>query len=154
MAYRFLPTKGGGYHRTGSRTPMQWDNSRNLGFSAGNAEDLYLPVDPNPGNATVEAQEQDPGSMLNHIRGILQLRREYADLGNCSSFRVYSAKEGSRLFAYKRGEMLLAVNPGLETLNLALDGEYTPVYTFGTATVEGKTATLGVQSFLVLKQNV
>ena len=50
--------------------------------------------------------------------------------------------------------MLLAVNPGLETLNLALDGEYTPVYTFGTATVEGKTATLGVQSFLVLKSNV
>lgn len=154
MAYRFLPTKEGGYHRTGSRTPMQWDNSRNLGFSAGNAEDLYLPVDPNPGNATVDAQEKDPGSMLNHIRGILKLRREYADLGNCSPFRVYSAKEGSRLFAYKRGEMLLAVNPGLETLNLALDGEYTPVYTFGTATVEGKTAALGAQSFLVLKPNV
>jgi maltose alpha-D-glucosyltransferase/alpha-amylase len=84
----------------------------------------------------------------------LKLRREYADLGNCSPFRVYSAKEGSRLFAYKRGEMLLAVNPGLETLNLALDGEYTPVYTFGTATVEDKTAALGAQSFLVLKPNV
>ncbi len=34
MRYRWLPTKEGGYHRTGSRTPMQWDNGRNMGFSS------------------------------------------------------------------------------------------------------------------------
>ena len=57
MAYRWLPTKEGGYHRTGTRTPMQWDNGKNLGFSAGKAEDLYLSVDPNPGCNSVQEQE-------------------------------------------------------------------------------------------------
>ena len=41
-----LVSKEGGYERTGSRTPMQWDGSTNAGFSAAPAEDLYLPLDP------------------------------------------------------------------------------------------------------------
>lgn len=151
MAYRWLPTKEGGYHRTGSRTPMQWDNGRNLGFSTAEAGDLYLPVDPNPGNTTVESQEADPASMLNHVRSVLALRRQEKDLGNYSSFSVYHAQEGDRLLAYKRGDLLLAVNPGLEGKTLALDGAYEAIFTFGQAEVEGKTLTLGAQSFVVLK---
>ncbi len=149
--YRFLPTKEGGYHRTGSRTPMQWDGGENLGFSRGGADKLYLPVDPQPGNATVAAQEADPDSMLNHIRRVLNLRRDNPDLGNCSPFAVVHAVEGDRLFAYKRGELLLAVNPGLEDKNLALDGAYTPIYTFGTARVAGEALTVGAQTLVVLQ---
>ncbi len=37
MRYRNLPTKEGGYVRTGTRTPMQWDASANLGFSTADA---------------------------------------------------------------------------------------------------------------------
>ena len=151
MAYRWLPTKEGGYHRTGTRTPMQWDNGKNLGFSAGNAEDLYLPVDPNPGDTTVQAQEQDENSMLNHMRRIIALRKEYADLGNYSPFRVYSAEEGSRLFAYKRGDMLLAVNPSLEAMELKLDGKYEAVFCFGQGKLTKKKLAIGAQSFVVLK---
>lgn len=150
MAYRWLPTKEGGYHRTGTRTPMQWTNGENLGFSSGKAEDLYLSVDPNPGCNTVQAQEQDADSMLNHIRAVLALRKSYADLGNYSPFTVYSAEEGSRLFAYKRGDMLLAVNPSLNTLELQLDGAYEVVYHFGACGL-GEKLTLAAQSFAVLK---
>ena len=150
MAYRWLPTKEGGYHRTGSRTPMQWDESANLGFSTGKAEDLYLPVDPNPGDATVAAQEKDPGSMLNHVRGLIALRQGNPDLGNYSPFAVYHAEEGDRLFAYKRGELLLAVNPSMEEKTLELDGAYEVLYSFGTAAA-GEKLTLGAQSFAVLQ---
>ena len=150
MAYRWLPTKEGGYHRTGSRTPMQWDESANLGFSEGRAEDLYLSVDPNPGNTTVEAQEKDPASMLNHVRGLLALRRDNPDLGNYGPFAVYHAVEGDRLFAYKRGDMLLAVNPSLEEKTLELDGAYELAHSFGIAGA-GEKLTLGAQSFAVLK---
>ena len=151
MAYRWLPTKEGGYHRTGSRTPMQWDDTKNLGFSAGKGEDLYLPTDPNPGDATVTAQEADPYSMLNHLRRVIALRQSHPDLGNYSGFSVYHGEEGDRLFAYKRGEMLLAVNPSLEEKTLKLDGAYEPVFTFGPAAVDGQTLQAGPQSFAVLK---
>ena len=45
MRYLPLPTKEGGYFRTGSRTPMQWDDTANHGFSTADAKDIYLPVD-------------------------------------------------------------------------------------------------------------
>ncbi len=150
MAYRWLPTKEGGYHRTGSRTPMQWNDGKNLGFSDGDAADLYLSVDPNPMGSTVEGQEKDENSMLNHVRRLIALRQANADLGNYSSFEVYSAEAGRRLFAYKRGNMLVAVNPGKDAAELQLDGKYEEIFTMGTVQVE-ETAVLGSQSFVVLK---
>lgn len=148
MMYRWTPTKEGGYHRTGSRTPMQWDNTKNLGFSTG--DEIYLPVDPNPGNATVAAQEADPDSMLNHIRRVLALRKAYADLGNYSPMEVFYAKAGDKLFATKRGDMIVAVNPGLEDKELTLDGAYEIVYTFGDVGIEGEKLKVRPQTFAVL----
>ena len=150
IRYRWLPTKEGGYHRTGSRTPMQWAPGKNLGFSTAEADQLYLPVDPAVDAPTVASQEADPASMLHFVRSLTALRRSEADLGNYSPFAVYSAESGSRLFAYKRGALLVAVNPGAEALPLELDGAYEPIFTLGQADV-GEHLTLGSQSFVVLK---
>ena len=149
MAYRFLPSKEGGYHRTGSRTPMQWEKGVNLGFST--SETPYLPVDPSENAPTVERQETDPNSMLNFVRGLLKLRRENPDLGNYSPFAVYFAQTGSRLFAYKRGQMLVAVNPGGEEMRLELDGAYTVCHSMGKAELDDNSLTLGGQGFAVLR---
>ncbi len=151
MRYRWLPTKEGGYHRTGSRTPMQWNNGHNLGFSDGREEDLYLPVDPNPNGTTVESQENDLDSMLHFIRGLIYLRQTHEDLGNYSPFQVYHNEKGDRLFAYKRGRYLLAINPGLETKKLTLDGKYCNVYSFGEVCMGDAEVTLESQSFVVLQ---
>ncbi len=151
MRYRWLPTKEGGYQRTGARTPMQWSSGKNLGFSTAEAEMLYLPIDDAPGYPTVEAQEADPKSLLNHMRAVIALRHSEEDLQCYSPFAVYSAEKGSRLFAYKRGKLLLAVNPGTETCALALDGKYEAIFTVGKPSVEGSTATLPSQSFVILK---
>ena len=151
IRYRWLPTKEGGYHRTGTRTPMQWDESENLGFSTAPADKLYLPVDPQPGHSTVAAQEADPASMLNHIRSVLALRKSQPDLGNYTSFEVAHAKEGDRLFAYKRGELLLCVNPGLNSETLTLDANYDLLHSFGSAEIADKTLSIAPQTLTVLK---
>ena len=151
MAYRWLPTKEGGYHRTGSRTPMQWDSSKNLGFSSAAADKLYLPVDPAENAPTVENQEANSNSMLHFVRDLIALRHAQEDLCNDSPFAVYSAEEGSRLFAYRRGKLLVAVNPGLQTLPLELDGNYHSIYALGNAQIDGKMLQLGSQSFVILQ---
>ena len=130
---------------------MQWDNSQNLGFSTAEADKLYLPVDPNPDNTTVAAQEADPNSMLNHIRAVLALRKAQPDLGNYTSFEVVHAVEGDRLFAYKRGELLLCVNPAADAGTLTLDSKYEVIHSFGSAEVEGQTLRIAPQTLTVLK---
>ena len=151
MRYRNVPTKEGGYHRTGSRTPMQWDKQKNLGFSTAEAAHLYLPVDPAVDAPTVQAQQQDPDSLLNFVKKLLSLRHSYEALQNCSPFTVFSAEPGSRLFAYKRADMLVAINPGEATVELPLDGKYTVDFQLGTGTIDGMLLRLEAQSFVLLK---
>ena len=125
-----LPTKEGGYTRTGSRTPMQWDEGKNLGFSKGLAEDLYLPVDPAPDAPTVGAQENDPASLLNTVKAILRLRHACPDLQADGSFAVLHAKKGDPLLVYRRGSLTLAVNPSDKPQKTGLTGK--PAFRIGT----------------------
>ena len=149
MNYRFIPTKEGGYHRTGSRTPMQWDSTENLGFSKAAAEQLYLPVDPTSDAPTVENQLADPDSMLHFVRSVIVLRHEQADLQAYSPFAPFYV--GKRAFAYKRGKLLLAIHPGLEAEEIALDGKYEMIFSHGAPAVQDKTLTMAPGSFAVLK---
>ncbi len=148
MPYRWVCTKEGGYQRTGSRTPMQWDSSKNLGFST--ADTPYLPTGDPESAPTVHAQEQDPGSFLHFMRQLIALRQSQKDLGNYSDFQVYFAESGNRLFAYKRGNLLLAVNPSLESLTLSLDGSYQILYQVGSPSLAER-LTMPAQSFAILK---
>ena len=151
LPQRLLKTKEGSYRRTGARAPMQWHSGKNKGFSDGDAP-LYLSVDERDCAPNVADQEKDPDSMLNFVKGLIALRKAYPDLGNYSPFAVYSAEPGSRIFAYKRGQMLVAMNPGTEVLELKLDGAYEAVYTIGAPAVSGEVLTLPEQSFAVLRR--
>ena len=139
MRYFDLPTYEGGYFRTGSRTPMQWDGSKNLGFSTGCADALYLPVDAAADAPTVEAQEGCPDSLLNTVRAILKLRHAEEDLQADAEFEPLCTEKG-KPFVYRRGSLVLAVNPSGEAL-----------FTLGEARAAGGRLTMGPQSFVVLK---
>ena len=76
--------------------------------------------------------------VLEHPDALMALQRSYAEAG-------------SRIFAYKRDTMLVAMNPGTENLEIELDGTYEPVYTIGAPAVKGTTLSLPEQSFVVLK---
>ena len=153
MRYIKLPTKEGGYFRTGSRTPMQWNGGANLGFSAGDTDSLYLPVDPAPDAPTVAGQEADPDSLLHTVRAILALRHAEPELWANAPFSVHFAEEGSRLFVFRRGSLYVAVNPGAVECAFDAPGARAILFSIGSCTVaEGSgRVTLGAQSFAVLR---
>ncbi|MEZ5091542.1 alpha-amylase family glycosyl hydrolase [Nocardioides sp.] len=76
-----------GYNRAGCRTPMQWDDGPNAGFSTADPSRLYLPVDPSPDRPTVAAQDGVPDSTLTLVRELLALRRETPSLQGTASTR-------------------------------------------------------------------
>ncbi|QMV86126.1 glycosylase [Corynebacterium hindlerae] len=81
MTYRQLPTHEGGYARTGSRTPMQWDSDKlNFGFSDVATDLLYLPVGDDPA-VSVTSQEGANGTMLETVRSLIGLRQQHPALG-------------------------------------------------------------------------
>jgi alpha-glucosidase len=64
------------YSRDKCRTPLQWRNAPNAGFSPAHIQP-WLPVNPNyQQGINVEDQEKDPGSMLNFYRRLIHLRSQ------------------------------------------------------------------------------
>jgi maltose alpha-D-glucosyltransferase/alpha-amylase len=79
--------------RNAVRTPMQWTAGKNGGFSkAPNAQCVLAPVDDGPfgfKKVNVEAQRNDPESLLQFIQKLAQLRRSEIQIGegNCHFLR-------------------------------------------------------------------
>jgi maltose alpha-D-glucosyltransferase / alpha-amylase len=71
--------------RNGVRTPMQWSADRNAGFSRANRQRLYLPVITDPEyhyeTVNVEAQGQNPHSLLSWMRRLIALRKRHRAFG-------------------------------------------------------------------------
>jgi maltose alpha-D-glucosyltransferase/alpha-amylase len=156
MRYLSLPTKEGGYTRTGSRTPMQWKSGKNLGFSAAPPEQLYLPVDGAPDAPTVESQEKDSSSLLNTVKALLRLRHAETDLQakpNLEILHAGNGEAGDRSFIYRRGSHICAVNPGGQEVNVpaAASCPAAPRFAIGNCEYGGGYFRLGAQSFGVWK---
>ncbi len=152
MRYLSLPTKEGGYFRTGSRTPMQWSNGKNAGFSTADPDDLYLPVDPSEDAPNVEAQEGNPYSLLNTVMTLLTLRHEEPDLQADGPFEVLYARQGRLPFVYRRGDLVIAVNPSTEVVNATIEEpDKKVIFSIGDVSAEGGAIRLEAQSFLILK---
>lgn len=66
--------------RNGVRTPMQWDDSLNAGFSDAPPEMLYTPVITQGSFSykivNVAAEKVDPNSLLSRMKHLIQIRRE------------------------------------------------------------------------------
>lgn len=60
--------------RDNSRTPMQWDDSPNAGFTTGTP---WLAVNPNHTAINVSQQQNDPNSVLSYFKQLIRLRKEY-----------------------------------------------------------------------------
>jgi maltose alpha-D-glucosyltransferase/alpha-amylase len=100
--------------RNGVRTPMQWNGDRNAGFSRTNPARLFSPVimDPVWGYQAinVEAQQDDPSSLLSWMRNLIALRKLFQVFGRGTL--EFLSPENRKVLAYLRryeGEQVLCV---------------------------------------------
>ena len=152
MRYLDLRTKEGGYQRTGSRSPMQWSRDKNAGFSGAPAEQLYLPQDASADAPCVSEQLTDADSLLSEVRRLVALRHAHEDLQADAPFEVVNDNERTAPFVYRRGGLLLAVNPSSAKKTFedsALVGREL-VYRIGNPSVVGRRLVMSGQSFAVL----
>ncbi|MGE8203650.1 alpha,alpha-phosphotrehalase [Heyndrickxia sp. NPDC080065] len=94
--------------RDNSRTPVQWSNEANAGFTTGTP---WIRVAPNFQSINVENALQDNDSVFYHYQKLIQLRKQY-DIITDGSYELILADHPS-IFAYIRNghnEKLLVIN--------------------------------------------
>ena len=114
--------------RDGARTPMQWDKSANAGFSFGKIVDPWLPVHENYLELNVETALQQPDSILNFYRQLLQIRKQSNALrrGKWRTLLHYPHEHMVYVRETKRETVLIAINFSYEqpfTINDPIDRE-------------------------------
>lgn len=72
--------------RSAVRTAMQWDDSRNAGFSTADPDELPRPVitrgQYRASIVNVEAQRRDPDSLLRWLEEVIRTRKRCPEIGN------------------------------------------------------------------------
>jgi oligo-1,6-glucosidase len=70
---QFIEDQKTGGARDNGRTPFQWNNSKNGGFTTGQP---WLKVNDNFSTLNAAIQEKDPNSVLNYFRKMVKLRKD------------------------------------------------------------------------------
>ncbi|KAF6631688.1 alpha,alpha-phosphotrehalase [Paenibacillus sp. LX16] len=83
--------------RDNSRTPMQWDGTRNAGFTTGTP---WIKVDERYPQINVQAQLEDPNSIYHHYRKLIHLRKTVQVLTDGMYQRLDEAHP--QVYAYQR----------------------------------------------------
>jgi oligo-1,6-glucosidase len=107
--------------RDNARTPMQWDDSENAGFTTGTP---WLKVNPNYKEINAKKSLENSNSIFHYYRNLIKLRKEYKVI-------VYGdynliLEEHDQIYAYTRvldNETLLVItNFSIETPEFQLPG--------------------------------
>jgi maltose alpha-D-glucosyltransferase/alpha-amylase len=127
--------------RNGVRTPMQWSGDRNSGFSRANPQKLFLPVIIDPEyhyeSVNVEAQEQNPQSLLWFHKRLIALRKNHQVFGRgvVEFLRPENPKVLAFVRSYQDEHVLVVANLSrfcqAVHLDLSLWRGITPIEMFG-----------------------
>ncbi len=87
--------------RDNSRTPMQWEDESQAGFSG--AEQTWLKVNPNYKEINVKKEQADEQSVLHYYRKLIGMRKweEYRDVVIFGTFEPYDT-DAEQVIAYER----------------------------------------------------
>jgi len=153
------PSVEGGYERTGSRSPMQWDKTLNAGFSSASVADLYIPLDPVPGRPDVESMVAYKNSLWHEVKKLNELRLSHRALQSNPPIEFLSSGDKSKgsPLAYRRGtgrgSVVVALNLSSKAASLELSGadKMRVLYSIGSeCQISGSKITLPVDSGVFL----
>ena len=125
---------------------MQWTEEKGRGFSTKSR--AYLPTSKKKGQS-VEAQEKDENSILNTVRELIKIRKEYPAL-NANGSQAFVEKGYPAIFERVNGEQKITVivNPSDKTIQRKL--KFSKVIKSQNVTVNGEEILLGAQSYAIL----
>lgn len=109
--------------RDNARTPMQWSDEKNAGFTTGTP---WLKVNENYTKINVRQQEMDPDSVLQYYRRLIALRKDpaYREVFAYGKFAPAFAETDKIMAYYRKTEektVLIAANFGETVAELKLD---------------------------------
>lgn len=84
--------------RENARTPVQWTDGKNAGFSKA---DPWFGVNPNYKEINVKAEEKDKDSILNYYRALFKVRSKYYDIFKDGIYKEYYPKS-KEVYCYER----------------------------------------------------
>lgn len=151
-----LKSVEGGYGRTGSRSPMQWDDTANAGFSAAPPEKLYIAIDPDKNRPTAKKEKADENSLYNEIKKLIKIRQETPALQSSGKIKFVYAKENAYPLAYIRSagndEILVVINPSDREQGFDIDAAADKViYQKGSVELSSGRVTAAAQSAAYIK---
>ena len=134
--------------RDNARTPVQWSDSDNAGFTTGTP---WLEVNPDYKEINVESQLTDSVSLLSFYKKMTALRKtqEYKDTFVYGSFKPYK-EDQENLIAYTRTEeknILVMGNLQSQSRNVELPGEVKNVLLNNQEEVQIKNGTISLNPY-------
>ena len=126
--------------RDNARTPMQWSDEENAGFTTGTP---WLKVNENYTKINARQQEDDPDSVLQYYRRLIALRKDptYKEIFAYGKFAPAFAKANKIMAYYRKTDektVLIAANFGDKDAELKLDAAVENVLlTNGLAELDG-----------------
>lgn len=94
--------------RDNARTPVQWDDSENAGFTTGKP---WFPVNKNYHEINAKKESENPDSILNHYKKLIKFKKENP-VAIYGDYKEHY-KNSSKLYVYERnykGSRLLVIN--------------------------------------------
>jgi len=140
--------------RDNGRTPFQWNSSKNAGFST---HKPWLKVNTNHKYINVEVQNNDPDSILNYFRRLIQLRKKNLIFVYGDYNLLDAANE--KIYAYTRTlndeKILVLLNFSEEEINYTLPEKGNTfdimINNYNDITIENNTAHLKPYQSVIIK---